>query len=841
MQTSISRLITYSGLLGILSLGNLGCSGSNDKAPIITSPSTYIHTENTPFMFTVKAGENAEYQLVYTPDSPWFTLDSSTGALTPVSHLDFEQPHDGDQNNTYHLSINAISQTGRLTTQDLTVTVEDIEEASISIEFPPAGSNIGGFIRQFTVRGIITTANANTLPANHGYTVTVNGVNAHLNPENAMEWTASIAINKGDNPIEATLSKNAITIGDDSLNIVNQPMAQPTYEWATKDGMTYAPSIGRQGIVTLNDDGANATEFLSLAQLKSELPDTCLAIQKLWFADSSNKLFFSCSNNIDRGTAHHLALIDLEERKIIGTYNTAQPPELVIYQNRYAITIQKEYSIDSATESATSTVNDVLIVDLETLQHHELKATLTDIRISEYPASKDERKRFFQHRSFIQLSDTQVIDLDDIILNDGSFTAELETQLSSITIPNRQGVVIDNYIYNYNHSEKGLTRYDLNDNLETTFKLNNLNDQPLEDFSFTIKKSNNDNFVIGDKISKNSWFLNNNDEITLATNDHDFLGITAMTSNADILPIDKTNQLFIFNEEAKELRILNMDNYSTVRNEPLKNYLEDDYSSWAQITYSIKHQKTYKVSHLNWWEPINELTPKVTEIDYLTNTARPLITNQDIMALLEHTDKKHTYVMGDIVFDDLNDRLLAPIYIQGGSDNGRSMVLQYSMQSSALAIITSTDQPTLPGNEVAPWIATPYISNISNDGSFIVFFHGDKNRNFIECPQGCITHPAKLKTLKSQHPFSALLSEDGALLYFNDAIANGPSTSKIYKQDLSRDTPPELISHIGDGKGLWAGGWSISNNKSLFYGLVNNHMVITDIQTGGRVLPAAPQ
>jgi hypothetical protein len=106
-----------------------------DIAPVITGPSSATGasssisiTENTSTVFTFTANEVVTWSLAGA-DSATFTL-SASGVLTTVSK-DFEQPNDIDLNNTYVVTIRATDSLSLLTTQTLTVTITNLNEAPV--------------------------------------------------------------------------------------------------------------------------------------------------------------------------------------------------------------------------------------------------------------------------------------------------------------------------------------------------------------------------------------------------------------------------------------------------------------------------------------------------------------------------------------------------------------------------------------------------------------------------------------------------------------------------------------------------------------------------------------
>ena len=106
---------------------------SND-APIITSPSAQAFFENALVSFAVTStdvdGGIPAYSIVGGADQAHFAIDSVTGVVTLVSGpKDFESPDDADFDNVYQIRIRVDDGLGGITEQDLTVTINDVNEA----------------------------------------------------------------------------------------------------------------------------------------------------------------------------------------------------------------------------------------------------------------------------------------------------------------------------------------------------------------------------------------------------------------------------------------------------------------------------------------------------------------------------------------------------------------------------------------------------------------------------------------------------------------------------------------------------------------------------------------
>ncbi len=132
-----------SGLPVLAVLAFLGaCEGSSDKGapagnstPVITSASAVTVPENTTdFVYTLTAtdadGDALVLGIANTKDSSAFSFDATTGELTFISTPDFESPLDGDRDNVYEVSLTAKDPHFATGTVALTITVENVYEAS---------------------------------------------------------------------------------------------------------------------------------------------------------------------------------------------------------------------------------------------------------------------------------------------------------------------------------------------------------------------------------------------------------------------------------------------------------------------------------------------------------------------------------------------------------------------------------------------------------------------------------------------------------------------------------------------------------------------------------------
>ncbi len=108
--------------------GPSGAAGAAASAKSVAENTTAVHT------FT--ANEPVLWSLATTGDGAKFAIDPATGALTFIAPPDFEAPTDGDNNNTYLVTVRATDAAGNISTQTLTVTVTNVDDTGPAITGP---------------------------------------------------------------------------------------------------------------------------------------------------------------------------------------------------------------------------------------------------------------------------------------------------------------------------------------------------------------------------------------------------------------------------------------------------------------------------------------------------------------------------------------------------------------------------------------------------------------------------------------------------------------------------------------------------------------------------------
>ena len=106
-----------------------------NEAPEFTSPDAVNVDENVTFVTTVTAedpeGDAITFALVGGADSSLFAIDANTGELTFNNAPDFENPLDANTDNVYEVQVEAEDEFGETSTQDLSLTVNDVSEGPI--------------------------------------------------------------------------------------------------------------------------------------------------------------------------------------------------------------------------------------------------------------------------------------------------------------------------------------------------------------------------------------------------------------------------------------------------------------------------------------------------------------------------------------------------------------------------------------------------------------------------------------------------------------------------------------------------------------------------------------
>ena len=219
------RATNAEGMSGWSASGSGRTDANANTAPSFTSSATFGVEENRTAAGTVRAEDSdagdavTGYAITGGADRGFFSIGSTSGALTFDDVPNFEDAQDADTGNTYEVTVQATSGTGareKTATQAITVTVTDDDEAPDAPDAPnvssasvsslsvtwPAPDNDGPAIDDYDVRyrvgtsgdwtakshtGITTTATLTSLSENTSYQVQVRATN----DEGTSGWSPS--------------------------------------------------------------------------------------------------------------------------------------------------------------------------------------------------------------------------------------------------------------------------------------------------------------------------------------------------------------------------------------------------------------------------------------------------------------------------------------------------------------------------------------------------------------------------------------------------------------------------------------------------------------------------
>ncbi|RYH01292.1 ExeM/NucH family extracellular endonuclease [Salipiger sp. IMCC34102] len=128
-------------------------TGVNDAPELTVADATV--DENTTAVLTAAARDVDGDDITYTisgTDAARFTIDPETGVLAFAEAPDFEAPGDADGDNVYDLTVTASDGKGGVDSQDISVTVADVDEAPAvtayfnEIHYDNAGADEGEFV-----------------------------------------------------------------------------------------------------------------------------------------------------------------------------------------------------------------------------------------------------------------------------------------------------------------------------------------------------------------------------------------------------------------------------------------------------------------------------------------------------------------------------------------------------------------------------------------------------------------------------------------------------------------------------------------------------------------------
>ena len=138
---------TYASVAGGADLEDPGTGELDLDPPLITGPSGSAGSasssktipENTVQVATMEANEAVAWSISGGLDKAFFTIGVGTGGLSFKTFPDYENPLDGNTDNTYIVQVQAMDTAGNTSTQVVLVTVADVED-----EIPPVITGLSG-------------------------------------------------------------------------------------------------------------------------------------------------------------------------------------------------------------------------------------------------------------------------------------------------------------------------------------------------------------------------------------------------------------------------------------------------------------------------------------------------------------------------------------------------------------------------------------------------------------------------------------------------------------------------------------------------------------------------
>ncbi|MEM7523648.1 MAG: Ig-like domain-containing protein [Pseudomonadota bacterium] len=151
------------------------------EAPAITSGATFSAVENQTAAGLVTASDDrtaVTFAITGGADAGLFNVDGTTGALTFTSAPDFEAPDDAGGDNAHEIEVTATDGGCLTSTQALTITVTDVNEAPVAAAASATGDEdreITGVLTASDVDGDALSFAVVEGPSNGAVTVNANG------------------------------------------------------------------------------------------------------------------------------------------------------------------------------------------------------------------------------------------------------------------------------------------------------------------------------------------------------------------------------------------------------------------------------------------------------------------------------------------------------------------------------------------------------------------------------------------------------------------------------------------------------------------------------------------
>ena len=163
-------------------------SDLDDTAPTFTSAAAVTISENSAgVIYLASASDPDSASSSYTlsgVDSAHFSIDSTSGELSPAIVLDFESPQDSNQDNTYELGLTATDPAANSSELSLSITVSGEYDEPPAVD--SATQTVDLLLADLSTGSVIYTVAASDADAGDQLTYTLGGVDAdHFNLDSA--------------------------------------------------------------------------------------------------------------------------------------------------------------------------------------------------------------------------------------------------------------------------------------------------------------------------------------------------------------------------------------------------------------------------------------------------------------------------------------------------------------------------------------------------------------------------------------------------------------------------------------------------------------------------------
>ena len=303
----------------------------NLNPPVFTSATSASVDENsTGTVYTATAtdadGNTVTYSIVGGADSADFSINATTGALSFVGTPDFENPDDSNTDNAYEVTIRA-SDGVNTTTQTVTITVDDVDEAPVfssgatasvaenqTAAYTAAAADDEGTVLTYSLSG--TDAALFSIDAGTGV-VTFNAAPDYENPGDA----------GGDNVYDIVVSAS------DGANTTDQAVA-----------------------ITVTDQNDNSPVFTSASSFTVAENETSAFTAVATDADAGTTLTYSIAGGADAA--------DFSINASTGAVTFVGPPDFenpadADTDNDYEVIIRASDGTNTTDQTVTVTVEDV--------------------------------------------------------------------------------------------------------------------------------------------------------------------------------------------------------------------------------------------------------------------------------------------------------------------------------------------------------------------------------------------------------------------------------------------------------------------------------------------------